>query len=239
MTPATTPPPGPVEHRAALAGQQQRFLALLHRVDPAAAVPGCPGWDAATLTAHLTGVHRWAAAMARTPPGTPDHLLPDDADPPPAPDPAAEYARAATGLLDALADPHRPCATLTGAGTAADWARRQLHETLVHTWDLADAAGLPRWGAPDVVADAVGEVLDTMHPRQVRLGRVPAPRVAVELLGSRRWTLGEGPVTASVAGPDADLLRLLWRRTGWSGAGLVVRGDADRAAELLSGRLTP
>lgn len=228
----------PVDHRTALAATQATFLALLTRVDPAEPVPGCPRWNVAGLTAHLTGVHRWAAAMTRT---APDALeLPDDADPPIAADPAHDYTAAAAELLAALdEDPERTCLTLAGAGRPADWARRQLHETLVHTWDLADAGGLPRWAPPEVVADGVAEVLDTVQPRQVRLGRMPAPRVSVELLGSRRWTLGAGPLVASVAGPDADLLRLLWRRTNWAEAGLVVRGDVRAAAELLSARLTP
>lgn len=235
MTPATLVP---VDHRTALAGQQATFLTLVRRVDPAARVPGCPDWNAAELIAHLTGVHRWAAAMTRTAPDALD--LPDDTDPAVADDPAEEYDRAATELRAALdEDPDRPCLTLRGAGTAADWTRRQLHETLVHTWDLADAGGLPRWAPPEIVADAVGEVLDTMQPRQVRLGRMAVPEVTVELLGSRRWTLGTGPVVASVAGPDGDLLRLLWRRTTWAGAGLVTRGDTELAAELLGRRITP
>jgi uncharacterized protein (TIGR03083 family) len=238
MIPATLVPLVPLDHRAALAGLQTTFLGLVRRVDPAARVPGCPGWSAADLTAHLTGVHRWAAAMSRTPPDATE--LPDDTDPPIAADPAREYAAAAAELLSALdEDPHRACLTLRGAGTPADWARRQLHETLVHTWDLADAGGLPRWAPPEVVADAVSEVLDTMQPRQVRLGRMPAPQVEVELLGSRRWTLGSGPSVASVAGPDDELLRLLWRRTTWDRAQLVVDGDVGRAADLLGARLTP
>ncbi|WP_328292321.1 maleylpyruvate isomerase family mycothiol-dependent enzyme [Kineococcus sp. NBC_00420] len=232
----------PLDHRATLAQTQATFLALFRHVEPTARVPGCPDWDAAHLTAHLTGVHRWAAAMSRTAPGTDDvpDDVPDDADPPVARDAAQEYRAAAADLLAVLdEDPDRPCRTLTGAGRRRDWARRQLHETLVHTWDLADAGGLPRWGPPEVVADAVEEVLDTLHPRQVRLGRTPGPDVSVELLGSRRWVLGDGPLVAAVAGADADLLRLLWRRSDLSGAGLVVTGDAARATELLAGRLTP
>jgi uncharacterized protein (TIGR03083 family) len=228
----------PLDHRVALAQTQATFLALLRHVDPTARVPGCPDWDAAHLAAHLTGVHRWAAAMSRTAPGADE--LPDDADPPVARDPVQEYRAAAAELLAVLdEDPDRPCRTLTGAGRRRDWARRQLHETLVHTWDLADAGGLPRWGSPEVVADAVEEVLDTVHPRQVRLGRALAPDVSVELLGSRRWVLGDGPPVAAVAGSDADVLRLLWRRSDPSGAGLVVTGDAARATGLLTGRLTP
>jgi uncharacterized protein (TIGR03083 family) len=232
--------PAPLDHRSALSAQQLRFLALAGSVDPSAVVPGCPGWSVADLVAHLTGVHRWAAAMTRTPPGTPDDALPDGSDPLPRADAAAGHAQAATDLLRALdEDPSRPCVTLRGAGRVVDWTRRQLHETLVHTWDLADAAALPRWAPPEVVADAVAEVVDTMQPRQVRLGRTPAPDVSVELLGSRRWVLGDGPLVASVTGSDAELLRLLWRRTCGPERGVLVAGDTARAAGLLGTRLTP
>ncbi|GAA0322729.1 maleylpyruvate isomerase family mycothiol-dependent enzyme [Kineococcus aurantiacus] len=231
------PAPPALDVRTALEAQQRAFLALAREVGPDAAVPGCPGWRALDLVTHLTGVHRWAAAVTRTPVGG---TVPDDADPAPDPAPCAAYAAAARDLLTALGeDPARPCPTFAGHGVVADWGRRQLHETLVHTWDLADAAGRPREGAPDVVADAVEEVLDTVLPRQVRLGRVAAPAVAVELLGSRRRVLGTGPVVASVSGADADLVRLLWRRTTCGDPRLVVRGDARRAREVLGDALTP
>lgn len=236
MTTGTTPPAA-LDARAALGAQQHAFWTLAREADPDARVPGCPGWQVRDLLAHLTGVHRWAAAVTRLPVGA---ALPDDADPALDPAPCAAYAAAARELLAALdEDPARPCPTFAGAGVVADWARRQLHETLVHTWDLADAAGLLRGGGAGVVADAVAEVVDSVHPRQVRLGRVPAPVVAVELLGSRRWVLGAGPVVASVAGPDADLVRLLWRRATPQEPTLVVRGDTGRALDLLGSALTP
>ncbi|GAB3465474.1 maleylpyruvate isomerase family mycothiol-dependent enzyme [Kineococcus endophyticus] len=224
-------------HRAALLARQAEFLALARTAPPTAVVPGCPGWTALDVVTHLTGVHRWAAAMSRTAPGAP---VPADDDPAPADDPAGAYAAAAADLLVALdEDPSRPCTTLTGAGTAGDWYRRQAHETLLHAWDLADAAGAPRTGSGAQVADAVEEVLDTLLPRQVRLGRTAAPEVAVRLAGSRRWVLGSGPVVAEVAGPDAALLRLLWGRTPPTDPGLVVTGDRERAADVLSAALTP
>jgi uncharacterized protein (TIGR03083 family) len=234
----------------ALAAQQHAFAVLAAAVDPTAEVPGCPGWRAADVVTHLAGVHRWAAAMSLTAPGdTAPHEVPGDIPP----DPVADYRAAAAELLDVLGrDPSRPCLTLRGTGVAGDWYRRQLHETLVHSWDLADAGGLPRWGSAAVVADAVSEVLDTLTPRQVRLGRLREPGAAVELLGSRRWVLGPGPVVASVAGPDAELVRLLWRRRTLDGRevdgrevdgrevdGLELRGDTARARALLALPLTP
>ncbi|MEZ0492244.1 maleylpyruvate isomerase family mycothiol-dependent enzyme [Kineococcus sp. TBRC 1896] len=233
----TGPVVAPGAHRDALVAQQAAFLALTRTAPPDAGVPGCPGWTVRDVVAHLTGVHRWAAALSRTAPGAP---VPPDEDPSPADDPAAAYAAAARALLAALdEDPDRPCTTLAGAGRAGDWYRRQAHETLVHTWDLADAAGAPRTGPADRVADAVEEVLDTLLPRQVRLGRTAAVEVGVELLGSRRWRLGTGPVVATVAGPDTELLRLLWGRTTSTGTALVVAGDRGRAAQVLAAALTP
>ena len=53
------------------------------------------------------------------------------------------------------------------------WHRRQLHETLIHLWDLRTAGGLDLVVEPMLWADTVDEALTVMHPRQVRLGGRP------------------------------------------------------------------
>ncbi|MGK5172349.1 maleylpyruvate isomerase family mycothiol-dependent enzyme [Geodermatophilus sp. CPCC 205761] len=225
-----------LDHLAALAAEQAVFARLAAAADPAAPVRACAPWTVADLVRHLGGVHRWAAATARS---APEAGVPDDG-----PFLAAQtvegYPDAAAELRAALDDPRRPCPTLTGAGEAGWWRRRQLHETLVHRLDLAGAAGGPVDADPAVAADCIAEVLDTMQPRQVRLGRMAPPATAVRLTTpTAGWTLGSGPVVAEVAGPELAVALLLWRRTTLADPRLAVAGDAGAAGALLADPITP
>ncbi|WP_222194604.1 maleylpyruvate isomerase family mycothiol-dependent enzyme [Modestobacter italicus] len=220
---------------AALAAEQAGFAALAATADLERPVPACTPWTAGDLVRHLVAVHRWAAATART---TADGAVPDDA-PFEVAATAAHYPDAAADLRAALAEPSHPCPTLCGPGTAAWWVRRQLHETFVHRLDLAAALGATPDVEPAVAADCVAEVVDTMHPRQVRLGRVPAPAVGVRLTTpSGSWVVGPEPV-AEVSGPDLAVAQLLWRRTTPADPRLTVTGDRAAAAALLAQPLTP
>ncbi|MGY1814033.1 maleylpyruvate isomerase family mycothiol-dependent enzyme [Blastococcus sp. SYSU D00820] len=221
---------------AHLAAEQDRFLGLATTADPHRPVAACAPWTVADLLAHLTGIHRWAAVCAALRP-TAD--LPDD-EAFAAPAGAGEYARAAADLRAALtADPQRPCATLTGPGTASWWARRQLHETLVHRWDLESALGGAAELDPRIAADCVAEVVDTMQPRQMRLGRMPALRDGIRLQApGREWLVGEQAV-AEVTGPAPALALLLWRRIPLDDRRLAVTGDRAAAAAALALPLTP
>jgi uncharacterized protein (TIGR03083 family) len=223
--------PTALDHRTALAAEQDAFAALATTADPALPVPGCGSWTVGQLVRHLTGVHRWATAITRL---APDAAIPDEDEPT-----TADYAAAAAELRAALADPGRPCPTLVGPGTAAWWARRQLHETFVHRLDLAGAVGAPDEADAAVAADCVAEVVDTMQPRQVRLGRMPAPAIGVRLATpTGTWVLGASPV-AEVAGPELAVAQLLWRRTTLDDPRLAVSGDRAAASVLLADRLTP
>ena len=56
-------------------------------------------------------------------------------------DPRLRYAQCAAELRSTLEslDPSAPARTLLERGTVAFWYRRQLHETLIHLWDLRTA----------------------------------------------------------------------------------------------------
>lgn len=132
-----------------------------------AAVPTCPEWTVRDLVTHVGMVHRWAAANLR---GDRDHRTAD----------STETATAASDLLGWLADGvDALLATLrsTADDTAAMvflndappprqfWARRQAHETTIHSVD-AVAARLGRWPSvadvaitPDLAADGVDELV--------------------------------------------------------------------------------
>jgi len=236
-----------------------RLAAFLRPEALAVVVPGCPGWTVADLARHTGGVHRWArAALGTAPDGSPGEEPPgpqdDDAVP-------AWFAQGARGLVAALAStsPAAPCWTFAAAeapSTAAFWARRQVHETALHRWDAAcalSAAGLT--AAPDpatwvedvVAADGVAEVAEVVLPRQVRLGRTPAPSGALALQSPSGRSLlggaGAGQPAGELSGPAPALLLLLWGRTTLdaelASGRLALAGSRDAAQQLLSGTLTP
>lgn len=233
----------------ALARAQEAFATLLDAADPDALVPACGTWTVTDLALHLGGVHAWAAGMAR---GTDD-----GGDDPTGPrEPAAlraTYREQAAELLATLralpAD--APGLTLNGPGPASFWHRRQLHETLVHLHDLADATGVPHPVTdPAPWADAVDEVVTVLAPRQVRLGRATPWVTPVRLAATDlpcAWTLASpgrpvaeaDAVAATVTGPAVALALLLWGRTTTADPRLAVSGDAEALADVLGRALTP
>jgi uncharacterized protein (TIGR03083 family) len=230
----------PLDARFELARLQEMFADSIEAVDPATPVPWCGSWTAGDLVDHLTAIHHWATTMARDT---------DDRPAPAAADRLSGYRRAATELGRTLADldPQAPARTLVPDGTVAFWHRRQLHETLVHLWDLRTAGGLELVVAPARWADTVDEAATVMHPRQVRLGRAPAAPVRIRLTAvdaGRAWTLPaasdapEEPAVA-VAGPAEALALLLWRRTMPDDPRLVAAGDTDALRAVLADRFVP
>src|SRR5215216_970278 len=132
-----------------------------------AKVPTCPAWDVTDLLVHQGMVHRWAAANLR---GERDH------------DTAASQAegKAAASLLDWYTQGLAALVDTVGA-TAEDveamvflndappprrfWARRQAHETTIHSVDAISAVH-GRWPKasdvdidPALAADGIDELL--------------------------------------------------------------------------------
>lgn len=244
---ASAPPAPDAAHLlAALAAAQDAFATLLAATDPDAPVAACVPWTVTDLALHLGGVHRWAAGMARGTDG-------GDEDPTGPREPAALlafYREQADVLLATLVQvgPDGPALTLNGAGPAAFWHRRQVHETLVHLHDLAAAAGVPHpLDVATLWADGVDEVVTVMAPRQVRLGRiapVERPVVLVATDAGASWVLGAGPdapdaPAVTVAGPARVLALLLWGRATADDPALVVAGDRAALDAALARALTP
>ena len=245
-------------HLAHVRAAADGFAILLAGGDLSAPVPSCPGWDLTRLAWHLGGVHRWARGAILE--GHPDTPMPDG--PSGAPALTAWYREGAEALTATLheTDPATPCWTFgPRPRTAAFWFRRQDHETAMHAWDAAasQAGARPVYGTgdPRQAADGVDEVAGFFFPRQVRLQRASPLEcsLAVECTDTPgRWVLagdGAGPESArdaeadaTVRGPAAALVLLLWRRVGLDNAGsntVSLDGSEAAARTVLDAGLTP
>ena len=211
----------------------------------AATVPTCPAWDVTELVVHQGMVHRWAAANLR---GERDH------------DTAASLAegKAAASLLDwytqglaALVDTVRATAEDAEAMVFLRdappprrfWARRQAHETTIHSVD-AIAARLGRWPTaadvaidPVLAADGIDELLLGFITRGK--GRLHTAEPCTVLIRTddtgHAWTLriSDGPILTTpgaVEGPEVvfsgtavQLYLSLWNRADE----ITTNGRAD------------
>ena len=112
----------------------------------------------------------------------------------------------------------------------------------MHRWDAEHALGTAGPLDPALADDGIAEVIDTMAPRQVRLGRTAALAHGVGLhatdTGSRR-ILGPGDPVATVSGTAADLLLLLWGRLDAGDPAVTWDGDSELARSVLAGALVP
>lgn len=218
-----------------LTAEQDGFAALAEEADLTLPVPSCESWNIGALVRHVSGVHRWAAATARLDPHAP---LPSE-EPYERRVDLLDYRAAASDLRAALTDTARACPTLVGPRTVGWWVRRQVHEVLVHRFDLAAALGVAATADAAVAADCIAEVVDTLQPRQVRLGRMAAPEVGMRLrTPTGVWQLGADPV-AELAGPEIAVALLLWRRIPLQDPRITVTGDPVAASALLAQPLTP
>jgi len=231
----------PTADLATLTALQDAFLASVPDVDPTTRVPWCGRWRVRHLVVHLGRIHHWAAGQAcrrqETPLGRGPFVLDEF------------YAAQASELRTTLAglDPDAPAWTLDDSRVARFWHRRQVHETLVHLWDLRTAGGLPLDVPAALWADTVDEVVTVMQPRQVALGRMAALPGRLHLVASdaeRDWVLhaaADSPAApvVQVTGPAAALALMLWGRTPPNGPGLTVTGDRTALDDALAARPTP
>ncbi len=220
-----------------LRSYQAAFADSIAAVAPDAPVTSCGDWTVRDLVEHLSDVHTWAARRA----GGPRSLLP------PSDDLAARYRAAATIVHQTLArlDPDQTCWTLLDdevsaevprVGTRRFWHRRQKLETLVHLWDLRTAGGLDTEASDAEWLDCLDEVLQVMHPRQRRLGRVGPPPVRLQLRpdgAAVRELAGaaqDAPLVI-VGGSAKQLALLVWGRA--DAAGLDREGSVEQVAAAL------
>ncbi|MGK0715322.1 maleylpyruvate isomerase family mycothiol-dependent enzyme [Leucobacter sp. W1153] len=219
-----------------------RFTGLLSQTSGEEEVPTCPGWNVRDLVIHLGTIHRWAAAivlsgqMARKPRPVVHGGL------------SGWYSGTGTALVAALraVEPNEPVPNFdTIDETAAFWIRRQLHEVIVHTCDLARACAKAEPELPaELAADGIEEVLTVFFRRLVSNGSPPDVRENIRItardIGST-WVVGPGETPellttgaaadATIEGTAQDLYFALWGRTPIDR--LHIQGEAARA--LLEG----
>jgi uncharacterized protein (TIGR03083 family) len=140
----------------------------------AAAVPSCPDWDVAALVTHQGMVHRWAAANVRR---ESEHRTEDsEAAAAAAPDLLTWFDEGAQELIEALIEAPDDLETMVFLANAPQprlfWARRQAHETTIHSID-AQAAELQRLPRPaetmineELAVDGIDELLRGFLPRR-------------------------------------------------------------------------
>ena len=254
---AASPPRPELGEAAPVAALRSAADALAVRAGEAgldARVPTCPRWRVADLVAHQGIVHRWAAG----------HLRLDEARTlskgevlrtVPRPQLLDWFAAGVAGLEEALAaappDVRAMVFLRDAPAPRAFWARRQAHETTIHSCDAlaavlgrrpsATEAGLGR----DLAVDGLDELLTGFVTRGRSTLCTDAPSrlvvapddahlawvldVAPDGITTRRTTRdgvrppGDGPPDAVFHGSAAQLYLGLWNR------GDEVAVDGDRA----------
>jgi uncharacterized protein (TIGR03083 family) len=215
-----------------------RSGAALHDAAAAAGltakVPTCPAWDVAELVIHQGMVHRWAAANLR---GEADHnTSASAAEGRAAADLLAWYADGLSALMETLRTTKDDAPAMVFLNDAPPprrfWARRQCHETTIHSidaisatrgrWPTAAEAGLD----PLLAADGIDELLTGFITRgKGKLHATEPYLIAVQAADTgHAWTvrISDGPIVTTVgqaAQPDvvfsgtaAQLYLSLWNR---------------------------
>ncbi len=236
----------PEQARDRLPALIEHVVELIGAADLDAPVPSCPDWAVRDLVVHLGNVHRWVVQAMTT--GNADDPLPAAA---PHDALASWYRGVADDMLDLFAatDPLTPCWTFgMRPRQAAFWFRRQAQEVAIHRWDLGSAAGLDLGIDADLAVDGIDEVATIFFPRQVRSGRTEALTASLALAPEdtdQRWVFsgdGTAPVAepdATVSGPAAALLLLLWGRTELADERVQLTGSREAAVQVLGSKLVP
>jgi uncharacterized protein (TIGR03083 family) len=202
------------DHLGALvrSGAALREAAAMAGLD--ARVPTCPAWDVTKLVIHQGMVHRWAAANLR---GATNH----DTSASQAEGKAAArlldwYSQGLAALVDTLqttADDATAVVFLRDAPPPRRfWARRQAHETTIHSADAISAV-CRRWPTasdvdvdPVLAADGIDELLMGFITRgKGRLHTAEPYTVLVRTNDTgHAWTLriGEGPIVTTPGGTE-------------------------------------
>lgn len=227
------------------------FERELETADPFASLQSV-NWNVRDLGAHLAGVHDWVATMLES------GIRENRVNVPHLVEPVARfYGRARTRLLGAFeATPlDKRMYTHTPANrTSAYWHRRQVHETLVHLWDLrsrsADAT-VSDVATPQLLMDGVRELFEvfpargfaTERERLVHGVRLQATDVDDAVVLGPSFELGAGfdgatwgdAADAVISAPAERLLLIAWNRLPPEG----VSGDLNAIDQFVQAQVRP
>ncbi|MET7364431.1 maleylpyruvate isomerase family mycothiol-dependent enzyme [Streptomyces sp. NPDC005566] len=232
--------------------QTDALRAAVKGADLTARVPTCPDWSLRDLVVHVGGAHRWAGEIVRTraTEEIPDEQVPN-AEGPGDDDPGALdtwLAEGAAATVAALREAGPDTAVWTWAWEqrTAFWARRMVHETVVHRADAALTTGTVYEVVPDVAADTIDEWLQI-----VAFSQAEGDPEAAELRGGGRslhlhatdvpgaewliefgeegftWRRAHEKATVALRGPLTELMLAFNRRQKPDEGGLEVLGDRD------------
>lgn len=232
-----------MDFAAEFLAETEAFGTLIAAGDPATDVPTCPGWTLQQLFRHVGRGNRWAAQMvldgateAVDPRAVPDGKPPQGRE-------IAWLNEGAQKLVDAVnRDGQAPVWTFIGPRPADWWARRRLHEVLVHRADAALALRRPFEVAPALAADAISEWLDIVvhsEPAKVALRDEDSIHLHATDAGlgddgewtlTRRkdvvsWGFEHGKSTVALRGSATDLLLALTRRRPRQESAIQTFGD--------------
>lgn len=212
-------------------------------------VQACPGLTAGETVRHLGSIYRmlslWLAHGSK----------PQVWQRKPSPrQPVADYLRESAAALRAQLRAHGPdeeCDTwYPPQRNYRFWARRMVHETVVHRGDVQSAAGIRLSEVDsDIATDGVDEVLSLWFEYRLReLGLTGHRRSSVLLTttgaDARSWlaridrsavTVAEVDLAesdAAVLAEPVQLYRWLWGRVPTGQHYVEVRGDEDAVAQL-------
>ncbi len=234
------------------------FAEVVTDVDPATAVPTCPGWTVAKLLKHVGITQRWAEHIVRhrvdrpmTTREVPVTLPEDDKGYP------AWLAAGGRSLVATLRQEGGdvPMWSWGAEQRSGFWSRRMFHECVIHRADAELALGR----VPDIdvrsASDGVDELLSNLaaaswvsgglkelkgdgeslhfHATDVEAGGGGEWMVTLDPDGFS-WGHGHGKGDVAVRGVTSDLLLLLYGRYKPLGDRYELFGDRDLLTRWLS-----
>lgn len=210
-----------------------------------AKVPTCPGWDVIELVTHQGMVHRWASANLRG--DTDVDTSASQAEGKAAADPLRWYSNGLAALVDTLRATAEDAQAMVFLKDAPPprrfWARRQAHETTIHSVDAMSAVHgrSPRAADVDIdpllAADGIDELLTGFITRgRGRLHSAEPYTVLVRTDDTgHAWTvrISEGPIVTTpgeagrsdvvFSGSAVQVYLSLWNRA----SEIATEGRAD------------
>ena len=203
----------PDQHLAALRDAVSAFARHAQQAGLDVPVPTCPDWTVRRLIGHQGMVHRWATANLR---GRTLEIDATERAGRRAPSPVDWLRDGAIDLVAAITSAPDDVQTVVflndAPGPRAFWARRQCHETTIHSVD-ALAAALGRYPTsadtaidPAVAVDGIDELLAGFMTRNKSRLRSESPMVVgvVAEESPTGWLVEVGPAPAVVTVVPGD-----------------------------------